>query len=279
VIATVRNVATGTRLSGTPELAAIIRGFRQEDLRSPYRPPEWDLSLVLLSLTKEPYEPLTEANISALTHKTVFLLAFATAARVSELHALDFNQVRFERGGAGSAHLGLVMTFVAKNQRPGQPPREFSVASLNSILGPEDTEDRSLCPVRALKRYIAVTRYSTRPNDRLFISCRSERTTDISKNTIALWIRATILEAYKSAGKPPPTSQRPHELRALAATMSLQHNIPVTQIVRGCYWASDTTFSSHYLRRLSVEDIQGVHRLGPLVAAQSVINATRTRKQ
>jgi len=29
------------------------------------------------------------------------LLAFATAARVSELHALDFNQARFERGGGG----------------------------------------------------------------------------------------------------------------------------------------------------------------------------------
>jgi hypothetical protein len=277
VITSVRVGINRTGLSSSPELSAIIRGFKQDDLRSHFRPPEWDLSLVLRCLCRTPYEPLRAANIVDLTRKTIFLLAFATAARVSELHALDFRQVRFEEGGADAAYLGLLLNFVAKNQGPGQPPREFKVSALSSILGPEDVEDNLLCPVRALRRYMAVTRYATRKSDRLFISCRPERTTDISKNTVAFWLKGTILAAYRSVGRPPPSSHRPHEIRALAATMSLQHNIPVTQILKGCFWAAESTFSSHYLRNLSVLDVEGVHRLGPLIAAQSVINANRTR--
>jgi len=275
VVATVRNITTETRLSAIPELAAIIKGFKQEDQTKRFRPPEWDLGLVLQSLTGPPYEPLEEAPIDALTKKTIFLLAFATAARVSEIHALDFTQVQFDRGDTGAVHLGLLMNFVAKNQRPGQPPRRFTIGSINNILGPEDREDRTLCPVRALKRYIAVTRYSNRPTKRLFISCRPERTKDITKNTIAFWIRATILDAYKTSGKPPPSSQRPHELRALAATMAMHLNIPVMEIMKGCFWAGESTFSSYYLRDLSVEDVEGIKHLGPLVAAQSIINGPR----
>ena len=279
VVATVRNVTTDTRLAAIPELSAIIKGFKQEDQTRGFRPPEWDLGLVLKKLTEHPYEPIEEAPIDALTKKTIFLLSFATAARVSEIHALDFSQVQFDRGDTGAVHLGLLMNFVAKNQRPGQAPRRFTIRSINNILGTEDREDRTLCPVRALRRYIAVTRYSDRPLNRLFISCRPERTRDITKNTVAFWIRSTILNAYKAEGKPPPSSQRPHELRALAATMAMHLNIPVTDIMRGCFWAGESTFSTYYLRDLSVEDVEGIKRLGPLVAAQSVINGPRPHRR
>ena len=66
-MATVRNITTETRLSAIPELSAIIKGFKQEDQTKRFRPPEWDLGLVLQSLTGPPYEPLEEAPIDALT--------------------------------------------------------------------------------------------------------------------------------------------------------------------------------------------------------------------
>ena len=88
-IATVRNVARGSKLSKNPQIAAMLKGFKQDDMKSRFKPPAWDLNLVLESLTKFPYEPLEEANLRLLSHKTAFLLTFATAARVSEVHALD----------------------------------------------------------------------------------------------------------------------------------------------------------------------------------------------
>ena len=101
---------------------------------------------------------------------------------------------------------------------------------------------------------------------------------DITKNTLAMWLKATILQAYKSAGKSLPRTNNPHELRALATTMTLHQNVPVTQILKGCFWRSDSTFSNYYLRRLSMEDVQGLHKLGPLVAAQTVVNTHRSRR-
>ena len=59
--------------------------------------PDWDLSLVLKALTKAPFEPLGACYVKYLTFKTVFLLAFATAARRSELHAFSKDFVRDER--------------------------------------------------------------------------------------------------------------------------------------------------------------------------------------
>ena len=56
--------------------------------------PDWDLSLVLKALMKAPFEPIQTCELKCLTYKTVFLLAFATAARRSELHALSKDFVR-----------------------------------------------------------------------------------------------------------------------------------------------------------------------------------------
>ena len=65
--------------------------------------PQWDLGIVLEALSKPPYEPLREASFKHLTLKTVFLLVMASAGRLSELHALRFDQnyIQFKPKGAG----------------------------------------------------------------------------------------------------------------------------------------------------------------------------------
>ena len=269
-IASVRNFEQGARLTKVPEIAAIIKGFKQEDYKTKFCPPKWDLNLVLRTLMGPPFEPLAEATLQHLTWKTCFLLAFATAARVSELHAIDVTQVTFDVGDSGAAHLGLMLDFVAKNQKSIQG-RQFTVQSLNRVLGPDDSEDRSLCPVRALREYVQRTKSFRRMRKRLFISCNLDRDTDISKNAVSLWLRSTILLAYEKARLPPPVSARPHEVRALAATMALSSNISITNILKGCFWNSESVFSNFYLRDISVEDTEGLKLLGPLVAAQQVI--------
>ena len=49
--------------------------------------PTWDLSLVLLGLTKPPFELLSEAPLKWLIYKTVYLLALASVKRRSKIHA------------------------------------------------------------------------------------------------------------------------------------------------------------------------------------------------
>ncbi len=53
------------------------------------RLPAWNWSLALRSLLRPPYEPLWTASMRDVYLKTVFLLALATARRVSGMHGLS----------------------------------------------------------------------------------------------------------------------------------------------------------------------------------------------
>ena len=272
---TVLPIATKAPLWKTKVLSSIIRGFKLEDQKKKFRPPAWDLNVVLTHLRQAPYEPLEKASFEDLTLKTCFLLSLATAARVSEIHALDVTRITFDQRHNGQAHLGLSWDFLAKNQLPGQPDRQFHIPPLSQILASKEVEDLSLCPVRALKQYIKISASRRGNRQRLFLPLSKTIKNDVTRNTVSFWLRSTILRAYDKAGLPHPRAHNPHEIRALASTMALHSNKSVTAIMEGCFWRSSTVFSSHYLRNISVTDVEGLHSFGPLVVAQQVTKPDR----
>ncbi len=129
--------------------------------RNVMRSPAWDLTIVLRSLVKAPFEPLDQANLKFLTWKTVFLLAICSAKRVSELHALSVSEdcLRWKAENAG-VYLWPNRSFLPKVLRPGMINQ---VIELDAFL-PDPScsgtgwESSSLCPVRALHTYIEHTR-------------------------------------------------------------------------------------------------------------------------
>ena len=105
------------------------------------RPPAWDLSKVLTYLVSPAFEPLSQASFRALTMKTLFLLALATAKRVGELQALS-SVVTFV---AGDACLSYIPQFVAKSESLTRSiPRSFLVKSLADFAAGLD-DDLLLC--------------------------------------------------------------------------------------------------------------------------------------
>ena len=130
------------------------------------RPPAWDLSKVLTYLVSPAFEPLSQASFRALTLKTLFLLALATAKRVGELQALS-SVVTFV---AGDACLSYIPQFVAKSESLTRSiPRSFLVKSLADFAAGLDT-DLLLCPVRALRLYLLRARSLSPGRHRLFVS-------------------------------------------------------------------------------------------------------------
>ena len=247
-------------------LKSLIKSFRQEDGRRQPRPPQWDLGLVLEHLKSDFYEPLEDTTRQRLTVKTVFLVAMASAARVSELHALQADLLRFEQRDGGAAILGLDPTFVCKNQGVDERGRSFTIPALH-----EDNTSASalsLCPVRALKTYAQRTRELRGVRRRLIIPHSVNSTKEIDKRAIAVYLRSAVIEAYKAADLPAPRAN-PHEIRAVSASMAYHCNVPVADIMRGCFWKSELVFANHYLRTISTEDLEGVSRLGPQVFAQT----------
>ena len=223
-----------------------------------------------------PFEPIRETSLKFLTFKTVFLITLASGRRRSEVHALSGlgRDISFEQDGSVSLH--FLPDFLAKNQQAGTSSPLVQILPLSSILC-DDDEDRQLCPVCALKRYLAVTRGRCSPPIRhLFLSLNAEYKKDIRKSTLARWLVETIKLGYKASGTAVPSSTRPHKIRALSASLALTHSVPLSKILEAAYWRSEGTFMRFYLRdaRRLWED--GSFGVSSIIVAQSQVYSSST---
>ena len=75
-------------ISSSPVLKDLVRSF---EISAPRPIFPWGLDKVLEFLSGPPFEPLARASFLDKTKKALFLLAMATAKRVSELQALSFS--------------------------------------------------------------------------------------------------------------------------------------------------------------------------------------------
>ena len=267
----------GLDISSSPEISALLKNFDQEIIKTPAPTPKWDLNIVLQSLTRHPYEPLKSCSLKALTHKTVFLLALASAKRVSELHGLSY--IVSWALDKSSATLRLCPEFIAKTQIPGDPSTRYdpiTIPALTNLIDKSD-EEYLLCPLRALQRYLSRTSAARPRCTRLFMSTTSTvNHRSISKNTVSFWIRSVIKSAYQEA----PQSDlklwkvSAHEVRAIATSLLFKQNASVKEVMNAASWRSRSTFVAFYLRDLGHQYLD-VSSLGPFVAAQAVIQPTR----
>ena len=185
----------GQDLATSREITTLLRSFSRSVNPVELRPPAWDVSLVLQSLTGAPYEPLRTCEECFLT---LFLLSLASAKRIGELHALSY-RVSHTRDW-GEVSFAFITGFVAKTQDPSSlAPRfeGFSVPALPNAR--KNRNGRLLCPVRAVKVYLDRTA-SHRPRcERLFVTAgRSKK--EIAKTTVSFWLRKTISRAYELSG-------------------------------------------------------------------------------
>ena len=113
----------GRDLAASREITTLLRSFARSVNPVELRPPAWDVSLVLQSLTGAPYEPLRTCEERFLAQKTLFLLALASAKRIGELHALSY-RVSHTRDW-GEVSFAFVTGFVAKTQDPSSLAPRF----------------------------------------------------------------------------------------------------------------------------------------------------------
>ena len=87
-------------------------------------------------------------------------------------------------------------------------------------------------------------------------------------NTLVGWIRSLVKFAYEKCPHHIINFllPKPHEVRALA----WRADIGPQNILSAACWSNHTTFTSFYLKDISIIK-EEIHSLGPLVAAQKVI--------
>ena len=206
--------------------------------------PRWDLNIVLEALLHFPYEPLESASLQALTWKVVFLVAITSAARVSELQALD----------SRPELLKLFDSKVVMRANPAFLPKVLNSAYMAreivlSVFNPSDCDIsfKLLCPVRALKVYLAKTE-TIRKDHNLFVSYAAGHVGyKVTPPTISRWIRDTICQSYDHAGLQIPRSQvRAHSTRAVASTLANIAGVSPIELCQAAMWSSSSVFARFY---------------------------------
>ena len=260
------------------QINSLIRSIKINQPIRDTQIPKWNLNLVLNSLTKPPYEPMLSASLKHITWKTTFLIAFATAARVSELRALDSQKVAHTENWS-SVTLQTHKSFIAKNQDLAidNKPRQFQIPALYDFAGP-DLPDRLLCPVRSLRYYLHKAKsLRTKHKRALFISFDKRHQGEITSNTIAGWIKNVIKHAYNSAESVDCDLSRisAHEVRALGASVHFQSNLSLSSLNQACYWRGHSTFTNYYLRDLTLHSNGEMHLPNVIAASSRIVNKTR----
>ena len=234
------------------------------------RPPTWNVSLVLQSLTGAPYEPLRTCEERFLAENTLFLLALASAKRIGELHTLSY-RVSHTRVW-GEVSFSFVPGFAAKTQDPPSLAPRFEGFSVPALPNARNNRNgRLLCPVQVVRRYPDRTAAHRPRCERLFVTAGRSRK-EISKTTVSFWLRKTISQAYQLSGTEQPVpAPRSQETRGIALSLLFKKNFAVDQVLKAGTWRKHITFTLHYLRDIAHRSLDTFH-LGPVVAAHALVS-------
>ena len=260
-------------VSKDENLTRLLDSFHRDRPKGHRGIPSWNLSLVLHQLTKPPFEPLRKASLKHLTFKTFFLLALGSGKRRSEIHAWLNKNIRHQADWS-KVSLYPSPSFLAKNHLAKEGPECVAlvvVPALAPTLDKSLKEDRSLCPVRALRYYLDKTQDLRQGKELVFVSFKKGFTKDISPATISSWIKQTVILCYELSDQESLTLHqvKAHDVRAFAASKVFQGGISLDQIMSACHWKSHNTFTQFYLKDVAWADSELFH-LGPVVAAQQI---------
>ena len=241
-------------------LGSFLKSTRPEELRSP----AWDVTLILQSLTRAPYEPLQTSDERFLAQKMLLLLALASAKRIGKLHALLY-RVSHSRDW-GEVSFSFVLGFVAKTQDPSSSApwfESFTVPAIPTRAQIAMGDCYVLCGQSDVTWTVLL--HIARDVSGMFVTtgCSKE---EIAKNTVS-WLRKMISRAYQLSGQSlpdlPPRAKETHGI-----TPSLLFKNFTVALLKVGTWRKHTTFTCHYLWDLAHRSLETFH-LGPVVAAQA----------
>uniref|UniRef100_A0A803JM14 Tyr recombinase domain-containing protein n=1 Tax=Xenopus tropicalis TaxID=8364 RepID=A0A803JM14_XENTR len=234
------------KIATFPDVATFLEGVSR--LHPPFHDPipPWDLNLVLNALQEAPFEPMATIPIAWLTWKTVFLIAIASARRVSELSSLSC-QLPYLIFHEDRAVLRTTASFLPKVVSSFHINQDITIPSF--CLRPASYKEvalHSLDPVRALKFYLHRTKEIRSSNSLFILHTGAQSGSQASKSTISRWIKETICRAYIAKGKSPPLQIRAHSTRGIGTSWAFRNKASAEQVCKAATWSSLHSFTKFY---------------------------------
>ena len=259
----------------SPYTDSVLKGlFKAFQLQRPVVArslPVWDLGIVLQGLKRPPFEPIRKASLRLLSLKTLFLFTLAAGARRGEVLALIRPGIKF------TDHCEEVVvfpdpSFIPKTRRGVSSGKPFIVEALKRHVD-RRSEDRLLCPVRALLAFLDRTKDPAflAGRTRLFLPLGDSKG-NLSAHSHKVQIISTIEEAYAAMDTrlADDFSLRMHDLRMLSFSLASASGVTLDTILSAGRWKSQSTFTRHYLRSMAVF-ADSLFSLGPLSLPGAVV--------
>ena len=260
---------SGRTMAGDDNIRQLIANFKMERPRAVIHVPKWDLSLVLRYLRSRPeFHPRNIGGCHLyFAQKTVFLALLAAGRRCQDIHALDPRRISISTNAViippFPAYLPKVRS-TAEGQERYEPIAFKKLSTFTS-----DKEDLLLCPAQTLLYYDKWARKRAPKRHRFFVSNRHDAK-PVVLNTMSSWVKKVIRAAYSHAEGDTDAlamaQARPHEVRAVAASLALQSTFALTDIIGAAQWSTPSVFAAFYLRDVSSLDGK-LHTIGPLIVA------------
>lgn len=208
-----------------PLVVRFMKGVFETRKPKPKYDEIWDASKVLNYLST--LHPVKELPLKDLTLKVLMLLLLVTGQRRQSIHLMTLSAMKLTE---------LVCQFQilqhTKTSKPGH--------SSTSITISEFEQDRRICPLTALKEYLARTQGLRNGEKYLFISYVKPHRA-VSRDTISRWAKSVLecsgIDSHKFS---------PHSTRAAAASRAKQKDVPLDVILAHVGWRSAETFRKFY---------------------------------
>ena len=253
----------GRDLASSREITTVLRSFSRSVNLVELRPPAWDVSLVLQSMS------LCGLVKSVFWHRKLF--SYWPLPRLSVSVSYTLCRTESLIPGTGVRFPLLLSRVSWPRLSPSSLAPWFEGFSVPALPNARNNRNgRLLCPVRAVRVYLDRTAPHHPRCERFFVTAgRSKK--EIAKTTVSFWLRKTISRAYELSGTALPVpAPRARETRGIAPSLLFKKNFAVDQVLKAGTWRRHMTFTRHYLRDLAHRSLDTFH-LGPVVAAQALV--------
>ena len=212
----------------------LLQYTRSHNIKANQQFPYWKLDQVLEMLTSSQFRKLCNKDHSIFFKKVMFLILLASPKRISEFHALSLSKSTILES---EVILRTHVKFIKKNASAFFNPQDITI--------PEFPENKELCPVFNLKKYLNITsticeqKEVTRP-DQLFIK---EDASPYTLHQLRSSIREIIIRADPLVLK---KNSSFHSVRKVASTILDYRGFSLQQIINSMQWKSSQTYTKYY---------------------------------
>ena len=212
-------------------LNKLLKGMANSFPSVPTRAPDWNLNKVLKYIS----DNSKSNNIYFNAQKVLFLTSIALGNRISELFALRRGNNFLKKLPNGSLRIYSDPLFLAKNENPLKRRGPVIISPFDNSIS-----DKSLCPVRAIEKYLRLTRHSN--HNQLFVHPKFLNKWNISG------MRLAIIRLIRKSQ--PQSFPRCLDLRQFALSLAFYNEMEMDDLLNAVGWKTSFVFIKHYLQNI-----------------------------